>query len=147
MPSPPVALALDDVAKLRMNAGLLGLDLAREAPAFGNLLDARVLVPGHVEASPPHVRLVRKRLHSMTSSARSSSAGGMGRPRALAVRRLMARSNVTGCSTGRSAGLAPLRILSTYTAARRYRSAAFTPYDINPPARTKSCSMNMVGRR
>src|SRR5262249_60793321 len=29
---------------------------------------------------------------------------------------------LTGCSTGRSAGLVPLRILSTYVAARRYKS-------------------------
>ncbi len=33
--------------------------------------------------------------------------------RAFAVLRLMTSSNFVGCSTGRSAGLAPLRILST----------------------------------
>ena len=32
---------------------------------------------------------------------------------ALAVLRLMASSNFVGCSTGRSAGMVPLRILST----------------------------------
>jgi hypothetical protein len=31
-------------------------------------------------------------------------------------------SNFVGCSTGRSAGFAPLRILSTYVAARRNKS-------------------------
>src|SRR6516165_9593826 len=51
--------------------------------------------------------------HSITSSARASSVGGTSRPSALAVVRLMTRSNLVGCCTGRSAGLAPLRILST----------------------------------
>ena len=49
----------------------------------------------------------------MTSSARASSAGGIVRPKALAVLRLMTSSNLVGCSTGKSAGLAPFRILST----------------------------------
>ena len=57
--------------------------------------------------------------HSITSSARASSVGGTSRPRALAVLRLMASSNFVGCWTGRSAGLAPLRIRSMYDAARR----------------------------
>jgi hypothetical protein len=51
--------------------------------------------------------------HSITSSARARSDSGMVRPRALAVLRLITSSNLVGCSTGRSAGLAPLRILST----------------------------------
>ena len=38
----------------------------------------------------------------------------MVRPSALAVLRLMINSNFVGCSTGRSLGFAPLRILSTY---------------------------------
>src|SRR6185369_8549797 len=53
------------------------------------------------------------RTHSITSSARSSSVGGTSRPSALAVVRLMTRSNLVGCSTGRSPGLAPRRILLT----------------------------------
>src|ERR1700730_18583459 len=51
--------------------------------------------------------------HWITSSARSRSDGGIVSPRALAVLRLMTNSNFVGCSTGRSPGLAPLRILST----------------------------------
>jgi hypothetical protein len=39
--------------------------------------------------------------------------GGTVRPIALAVLRLIANSYLVGCCTGRSAGLAPLRILST----------------------------------
>ena len=49
----------------------------------------------------------------ITSSAWKRSVGGIVRPSASAVLRLMTSSNVVGCSTGRSAGLAPLRILST----------------------------------
>ncbi len=50
---------------------------------------------------------------STTWSARPSSDGGIVRPRALAVLRLMTSSNFVGCSTGRSPGFVPLRILST----------------------------------
>src|SRR5262245_1760395 len=56
--------------------------------------------------------------HSITSSARASSVGGISRPSALALLRLITSSNFVGCSTGSSAGLAPLRILSTNVAAR-----------------------------
>ena len=52
-------------------------------------------------------------LHTITSSARASSVCGTSRPSALAVVRLITRSNLVGCSTGRSAGFAPRRILST----------------------------------
>jgi hypothetical protein len=49
--------------------------------------------------------------HSMTSSAVASKFGGTVRPSAFAVPRLMASSNLVACSTGRSAGLAPLRMV------------------------------------
>jgi hypothetical protein len=52
-------------------------------------------------------------LYSITSSASASIVGGRSRPRAFAVLRLITNSNLVGCSTGRSAGLAPLRIRST----------------------------------
>ena len=48
--------------------------------------------------------------YSITSSARASSVGGISSPSALAVLRLMTRSNLVGCTTGRSAGFSPLRI-------------------------------------
>src|SRR5262245_30028812 len=51
--------------------------------------------------------------HSIISSARACIDGGTLRPSAFAVVRLMINSNLVGCSTGRSAGLAPRRILST----------------------------------
>src|SRR5215510_2483850 len=67
------------------------------------------------------------RTHSITSSARVSNIGGTVRPIAFAAIRLIASSNLVGCSTGKSPGFAPRRILSTYSAARRNRSALFAP--------------------
>src|SRR5437867_4088189 len=74
--------------------------------------------------------------YSMTWAARSSSDCGMERWSALAVLRLITSSNLAGCSTGRSAGLAPFRILSTKYAARRPTSSKLAPYDMRPPAST-----------
>ena len=51
--------------------------------------------------------------HSITTSARASTVGGISRPSAFAVLRLIASSYLDACSTGRSAGFSPLRILST----------------------------------
>src|SRR5262245_28384646 len=85
--------------------------------------------------------------HSITSSARRRKASGIFSPSTLAVVRLTTRSNLVGCSTGRSAGFAPRRILSTYSAARRKRSGKFGPYDIRPPASTYSRMPDNVGSR
>src|SRR5215813_14950174 len=74
--------------------------------------------------------------HSTTSSARPRRDGGIVRPRALAVLRLMTNSNLVGCSTGRSAGLRPFRILSTNNAARRQTATVSGPYDMRPPVST-----------
>src|SRR5262249_765453 len=48
--------------------------------------------------------------HSITSSAMARTPGGISRPRAFAVLRLMTKSNFVGCNTGRSAGFSPLRM-------------------------------------
>src|SRR6266567_6466911 len=69
----------------------------------------------------------------ITSSARPSSDGGIVSPSALAVFMLITNSKFVGCSTGRSAGLAPFRILSTKYAARRATSDWFAPYDMRQP--------------
>src|SRR4030095_12285581 len=58
--------------------------------------------------------------HLISLSARYNTFGGTVRLICLAVFRLILSSNFVGASTGKSAGFAPLRILSTYTAARRY---------------------------
>src|SRR6516162_1790854 len=61
--------------------------------------------------------------HSITSSAEACRVRGTVRPSVFAVLRLMTSLNLVGCWTGRSAGFAPLRIRSTYEAARRHISA------------------------
>jgi len=66
-------------------------------------------------------------LHSISSSARNRNDSGIVSLSALAVVKLITRSNFLGCSTGMSLGFAPRRILSTWSAARRYRSAWFGP--------------------
>src|SRR5262249_12586139 len=52
-------------------------------------------------------------LHSITSSAATSSLSGTVKPSALAVLRLRVVSYLVGAWTGRSAGLAPRRMRST----------------------------------
>ena len=82
-------------------AGIVGLQLHRQLgaesghPSNYDLTDAKVTS------------------YSMTSSARATIEGGTVRPSAFAVLRLTTSSNVAGCWTGRSAGLAPLRIFPT----------------------------------
>src|SRR5262249_48153329 len=56
---------------------------------------------------PPH------RGHLTQSVTWAATSGGMVRPNTWAVRALMTRSNSVGWSTGKSAGRAPFRILST----------------------------------
>ena len=65
--------------------------------------------------------------HSMTSSERAWSVGGMSISSALAVLRLITSSNVVGCITGRSAGLTPLSIRPAYMPAWRCELAIFVP--------------------
>src|SRR5215510_12336114 len=57
--------------------------------------------------------------HLITLSALYSKDCGMVRLICCAVFRLITSSNFVGCSTGKSAGLAPFRILSTKYATRR----------------------------
>src|SRR6516225_4200078 len=71
------------------------------------------------ELAPPH--------YSITSSAISRKSRVIVKPSALAAFRLMTSSNLVGCCTGNSAGLAPLRTLSRYGAVCRPRSARLAP--------------------
>src|SRR5262245_54801555 len=48
--------------------------------------------------------------YSITSSARASNVGGTLRPRARAVGRFIANTNLADCTTGKSAGFSPLMI-------------------------------------
>ena len=84
----------------------------------------------HADASHPAGRLLRARhkrprdrradqrdevapFHSITSSARARSIGGISRPSAFAVLRLRTSSRLVGNSIGRSPGATPFRILCT----------------------------------
>jgi hypothetical protein len=49
--------------------------------------------------------------YSITLSARASNASGTVTPSAFAVLRLITSSNLVGCTTGKSAGFSPFRIL------------------------------------
>src|SRR6516164_3711859 len=60
-----------------------------------------------------HSALRKERRYSITLSALTMTESGTVRPSAFAVLRLMTSSNLVGSSTGSSAGLAPLMILST----------------------------------
>ncbi len=61
----------------------------------------------------PHFSLFTTHAYLITRSALNSTDCGIVRLSAFAVFRLITNSNFVGCSTGRSAGLVPLRILST----------------------------------
>jgi len=50
-------------------------------------------------------------IYSMISSASAERFGGTSMPSALAVLRLMTSSNLVDCTTGKSPGFSPLRIL------------------------------------
>src|SRR5262249_48569187 len=63
--------------------------------------------------------LAASRGYLITLSALASRSTGIVRPISFAALRLMMNSNFVACCTGRSPGLAPFKILSTYTAARR----------------------------
>src|SRR5262245_18850263 len=117
-----------------------------DLPHMRGLLCARRDRPRH-RAAEQRDELATLYTHSITSSARASSVGGTSRPSALAVVRLMTRSNLVDCSIGRSAGLVPRRILSTKSAARRNWLSQFGPYDISPPASTNSRTVCIVGSR
>ena len=92
------------------------LPIVRFSPESGHretLLGCPVCANGRPSA-PQH-----NSCYSITSSVPTSRFYGSVTPRALAVFRFIANSNFVGCSTGRSAGLAPLRILATKSAVRR----------------------------
>ncbi len=81
-------------------------------------------VAGHFRTPAPHkndrhsitssARASRagRRLYSITSSARASREGGIASPSVFAVFKLIANSNLVGCTTGKSEGLAPRKILA-----------------------------------
>src|SRR5262249_48742871 len=75
--------------------------------------------PREAEGCSQELAGLFERRYSIPWSAWRMSVWGTVKPSALAVFKLITSSNFAGRSTGRSVGLAPLRILSTYSAARR----------------------------
>jgi hypothetical protein len=74
---------------------------------------------GKADISQPPLRGHNRKykVHSITSSARARIEGGIVIPSVLAIFRLTIRSILVGSWTGRSEGLAPLRILVDVTGA------------------------------
>jgi hypothetical protein len=102
--------------------GLTGLLRANGGgPAKGRRGSAAVSIPDHLlrrselPLSPRNGLLHRSKIHaySITASAATCKVCGTVRPSTFAVLRLITNSNLVGCITGRSAGLAPLSILPT----------------------------------
>jgi helix-turn-helix protein len=69
----------------------------------------------------------REPLYSMTSLAMARRFDGMVRTSPLAVFKLTIRVSLVGCSTGKSPGFAPFKILSRYDADRLKFSGILTP--------------------
>src|SRR6516165_4663203 len=143
----PLLVARLDAKSLLGSAGrlivaLIGIVVV--AALDRGLLRARCERPRRSRAKQ---RDERAAVHSITSSARARSVAGTVMPSALAVFILMTSWKRVGCSTGKSAGWAPLRILSTYTAALRKRSAYIAEYDISPPSSTNQRGTETAGTR
>lgn len=124
------ALLVAEQLQLLHECTLRGRRRCREENAEAK--DFRRLAGRPRRGRPQHCRAQKQRkdtsaVHSMTSSARSRIVGGIVRPSSRAVFKLTTSSNLVGCSIGRSAGLAPLRILSTSAAARSKFSRRSAP--------------------
>jgi hypothetical protein len=110
-PRRPAGLRPQNLLAL-LAVGAHGLCMVTNGPGEA-VVGGRTSVIG-VERSRPVV--ARQELpwairYSITSSAMASSIGGTSMPSVLAVCRLTANANLVGCTTGRSAGLAPLRMV------------------------------------
>src|SRR5262245_48173213 len=111
--------------KVGVDRRVPGLNADKSEPRHLRLLRARRKRPRNRRAAEQRDEFAS--LHSITSSARSRKDSGIVSPSALAVVRLMMRSNLVGCSTGMSPGFAPRRILSTTSAASRNTSGKLVP--------------------
>src|SRR5262249_56697143 len=100
----PLAKAVDEGRGRRPDAQ------EPDAPDFCRLLCPRAERPSGRAGQRSDERAA---LHSITSSATASSEGGTVIPSVRAVCALMTSSNLLDCTTGRSAGFAPLRMRPT----------------------------------
>ena len=78
---------------------------------------------GHFRTHAPQ----QQNAHSITSSASCWRCPGTSTPIAVAVLRLITRSNLSGRCIGKSLGLAPCRTLATYSPHLRNMSVTFGP--------------------
>src|SRR5262249_12689349 len=62
-----------------------------------------------------HMPCAERQSYSIISSAVAIRVGGTARPSILADQALMTNSNLVDCTTGKSAGFAPLRMRPAYT--------------------------------
>ena len=86
-------------------------ELAFESGKLGEVVGIKRTFPNRCFVPTTDSRTAaRQHLYSITSSASASNVGGILRPSAFAVLRLMINSNLVGSITGRSAGFSPLRI-------------------------------------
>jgi hypothetical protein len=83
--------------------------------------------------------------YSITSSANNCRELGTVRPSAPAIFRLMTSSNLVGSSTGRSPGLVPRRMRSTYDAGKSF-SASRTNRDQRISLGVRSLSSRRLRR-
>src|SRR5262245_39121131 len=103
---------------------------------------------GHVRCKhqcPLWAKSGHHKAYSITSSAISKNVSRIGKPRSLAVLRLLTSSNLVGDCAGRSPGDAPLRMRSMYSLERRKISPVLGPYDIKPPSTTNCLYTEITG--
>jgi len=113
--------AIDKAAGLARDASSAGIQAVAQASdaiqgvarEVGNKVDQAATTAYQQGARAEGKNKFAAAVHSITLSARSRIESGILMPSAFAALRLMNSSNVVGCSTGRSPGFAPLRILST----------------------------------
>ena len=103
----------------------LGEPLCRN-PITGIVACCPRAASGHAAAPPSSVMNCRRLIRSPRRRGQAALRG-TSRPSAFAVLRLITSSYLVGACTGRSAGFSPLRMRSTYPAARRYGSIVSAP--------------------
>src|SRR5262249_13546674 len=135
----PYGCVVDDADPWNLGCALLGARGERPRGGTGEERDERAAPypvhsgasgnPGSAARGPgPSIRGGRTAVRlsaldpSTTSSAIASTPGGILRPSVFAVLRLITRSNLVGCSIGRSAVLAPLRFFPVWAPPCRYPS-------------------------
>src|SRR5262245_53415855 len=105
---------LQESGEARLPRRIFGHEIEQhaDAPPALSLLRPRRQRPRRRRAAEQRDELAAPD-HSITSSAVESSVAGKVRPSMPAVPALMTSSNLVDCTTGRSAGLAPLRMRPT----------------------------------